>query len=465
MKLNQSLNGFIASICAIVLLASCGTDDPVVIPTGKLNATADKEAVLEGESVVFTDESTNASGRVWTFAGGDITTSTEKTATVTYATAGTHKATIVVTFLDGKTDTKDFDIVVSTVKAGVLKISSDTTKVVEGGVIAFKDESTEAASRVWTFEGGNITTSTEANVNVTYATAGEYKAIAKVTFNDKTVKSDTIIVTVETAALAADFSADKLSVDVGDTVTFTDKSLGGPGLTYLWTFEGGTPATSTDPSPTVVYDSLATFDVTLVVTRTSDNATDTKLLENYITVEKAIAVNLLAAGNVDAEAEDISDWTAILVGGDARTDRLSRTDTLASGGTHSFKFEYRDANGVGFGANNAVSMTGLTFTVAEAGKYKVSADILGIVVDFAGGGGDERFPMNIEFWDNTTNAKVEGAGAFHLIKEGDDWLNKSLTSDLQPGTYYVTFVVWNPPFAANMSHDLYFDNVFLEKVE
>ncbi|MEZ4932067.1 MAG: PKD domain-containing protein [Saprospiraceae bacterium] len=49
------------------------------------------------------------------------------------------------------------------------------------------------------------------------------------------------------------------------TVTFDN--LSSPNAeTFLWTFEGGDPATSTDENPTVVYNAAGSFDVTLVAT-------------------------------------------------------------------------------------------------------------------------------------------------------------------------------------------------------
>ena len=62
----------------------------------------------------------------------------------------------------------------------------------------------------------------------------------------------------------ADFSASTDTVCVGNTVDFTDLSAGGP-TSWSWTFEGGTPATSTDQNPTITYNTAGDFDVTLEV--------------------------------------------------------------------------------------------------------------------------------------------------------------------------------------------------------
>lgn len=82
--------------------------------------------------------------------------------------------------------------------------------------------------------------------------------------------------------LNADFEADATMVCYGSTVNFTN--LSSAEETYSWTFEGGTPATSTDENPSVVYDTPGTYDVTLEVTRDNGNETDTEIKYDYISV-------------------------------------------------------------------------------------------------------------------------------------------------------------------------------------
>ena len=63
----------------------------------------------------------------------------------------------------------------------------------------------------------------------------------------------------------ADFRSDNQQVLLGGQVKFTDLSSGFP-TSWQWTFEGGTPATSTEQNPTVTYNQPGKFKVTLVVT-------------------------------------------------------------------------------------------------------------------------------------------------------------------------------------------------------
>jgi len=83
----------------------------------------------------------------------------------------------------------------------------------------------------------------------------------------------------------AQFSANTLNACVGDTVRFTDLSVG-PATQWLWAFQGGSPATSTDSNPLVTYSTPGTYPVSLQV----GNAlgTDSLLLTSYITISSSI---------------------------------------------------------------------------------------------------------------------------------------------------------------------------------
>jgi len=68
-----------------------------------------------------------------------------------------------------------------------------------------------------------------------------------------------------------------ICLDNNTTVDFTDESTSSPAATsWLWTFEGGTPATSTLQNPTVTYTTDGDFDVTLEVTNTSGTSSITE---------------------------------------------------------------------------------------------------------------------------------------------------------------------------------------------
>ncbi len=87
---------------------------------------------------------------------------------------------------------------------------------------------------------------------------------------------------VNTDPPVAQFVGNPLTVAEGGTVQFTDQSTNNPNA-WSWTFEGGTPSTSTAQNPSVTYTSAGTYDVQLVATN-GYGSSDPLLKSNYITV-------------------------------------------------------------------------------------------------------------------------------------------------------------------------------------
>ncbi len=85
---------------------------------------------------------------------------------------------------------------------------------------------------------------------------------------------------------AADFVAESTTVSQGGAVNFIDQSPNAE--SWAWTFEGGTPATSTAKNPIVTYNTAGKYSVTLTITNTE--GTDTKTETKYITVNEVISV-------------------------------------------------------------------------------------------------------------------------------------------------------------------------------
>jgi PKD repeat protein len=79
----------------------------------------------------------------------------------------------------------------------------------------------------------------------------------------------------------AGFTATSTQICIGQTVSFTDVSTNIP-AGWTWTFEGGTPSSSTVQNPTVTYNTPGVYDVTLVAA--NYNGTNTIVLTDYITV-------------------------------------------------------------------------------------------------------------------------------------------------------------------------------------
>jgi PKD repeat protein len=70
----------------------------------------------------------------------------------------------------------------------------------------------------------------------------------------------------------------------GLTVTFNNNTPGNNN-TYLWSFPGGNPASSTAENPTVTYNNIGSYDVTLIAT--NNYGIDTLLIPSYISINNS----------------------------------------------------------------------------------------------------------------------------------------------------------------------------------
>jgi PKD repeat protein len=165
--------------------------------------------------------------------------------------------------------------------------------------------------------------------------------------------TDYIMVTSQ--YLMADFSANKTDICESSPVNFTDLSGGQP-TGWSWTFQGGTPSTSTEKDPAnIVYSVPGTYDVTLTVSK-SGQSPNTTTKPGYIHVYQ----------NPDA---------AFIAGAACASSPTPFTDQSdAHGGTiSSWSWNFGDP---GSGSNNTSDLQNPTHVYAAAGNYSVSLSIV-----------------------------------------------------------------------------------------
>ena len=119
----------------------------------------------------------------------------------------------------------------------------------------------------------------------TFTKPGYYPQSVQVTVADG-ARVDLNIQLQPDYTLSPDFTASSTIITLGESINFTDASNGNISSWY-WTFEGGTPSTSTEQNPSgITYGTPGNYSVTLTVTGSNgDSQTITK--EDYITVGEA----------------------------------------------------------------------------------------------------------------------------------------------------------------------------------
>ncbi|MEQ9098595.1 MAG: PKD domain-containing protein [Imperialibacter sp.] len=132
-----------------------------------------------------------------------------------------------------------------------------------GSEIQFADSSNfEPVGWQWEFEGGYPEESTEEKPSISYYEDGKYAVSLTATDangDEFTVTYDSIV----SITTPIEINANTSNTVTQSPVSFDDNQP--EGYSRQWFFEGGTPATSSDTNPHVIYSLSGTFDVGLIV--------------------------------------------------------------------------------------------------------------------------------------------------------------------------------------------------------
>lgn len=184
--------------------------DEDFIPIGEIVA---EGGACIGDAVTFSAEAIDkVTAYQWSFPGGEPSTSTEINPVVTWSDTGTYEVVLNLTLEnceEAKTSRKETIAIVDCELAPVAQFSADKLQIAATDSVQFFDESENATSRIWTFEGGDPPTSSLPNPYVTYNTPGEYTVSLEAqnpeAESDLEVKEQYITVLEEDAC---DFSTD-----------------------------------------------------------------------------------------------------------------------------------------------------------------------------------------------------------------------------------------------------------------
>ena len=131
----------------------------------------------------------------------------------------------------------------------------------------------------------NPATATGQNASFLFNTPGSYQLCLTVTFSNGCVaqKCTTVVIgTTPTANFSQTGNIPTCAPPL--TIDYNNLSSGGAGLTYSWSFPGGTPsAWSTNNPPNIIYNSCGNFSTSLTVTNAA-GCSDTKTVTNLVNI-------------------------------------------------------------------------------------------------------------------------------------------------------------------------------------
>ena len=309
------------SVDPSTVLTASFTTDPAA--TGFLTQSV---TIEQGQTVAYTNTSSNAHHIAWSFPGGDPTTSTSNEITVTYNTVGSF-TTQLIAFNEGETDSDTATLTITVNASAENAVTADFTtnpeatsiagyltyiSINQGESVTFTNASSANTHHIaWSFDGGSPATSTENVVTVTYAEAGTYFAATLTAYNeDETISNTkTIYVTVASVdpnAVEASFTTNPeytdlyvyrtLTIETGTTVTYTSTCSENTDH-IVWSFEGGSPTSSTDGVVNVTYTTAGSYTTTLTAYNADESNSDEFTLSVTVT-DSGVAVEETAISEI-----------------------------------------------------------------------------------------------------------------------------------------------------------------------
>ena len=260
-------------------------------------------------------------------------------------------------------------------------------------------------------------------------------------------------------APVANFSSSTVLVCEGESVDFSEKAYNGTPTTWNWSFQGGTPATSSVQNPTVQYLNSGTYDVQLTVSNSSGSSSVQIQKKIYVRPATAPYANSIYEG---FEIRPIPSYnTAVIDLGDGIT--WQRTSDASYSGTYSAMIDnFNNASGdvdalISPNIDISASLTSLlTFKYAYARRISDNTDYMRVYVSTDCG---ENWILRRHI--STTNLITAVAPAsLPFVPSGtNDW--KESQVDLSPYISSGTNILLKFEFNSGGGNNIYLDDIQL----
>jgi PKD repeat protein len=253
----------------------------------------------------------------------------------------------------------------------------------------------------------------------------------------------------------AEFEAENIVVCEGQTIQFTDGSYHNANG-WTWTFNGGSPASSTDQHPTVTYSAAGTYSVTLQATDGSTSDTETKT--NYITVLPSTGRALEVQEGFETLSLPDSEW---FVENPDGSNGWAITSTAAATGTRALRLNNtsNDDGDVDEFVSSTIDLSGVTdfelsFKYAFAKKSSANTDYMRVYVSNDCG---ETWSVRKNISASTIATASNTTGNF--VPSSDEWETVTVTNIT--ASYWTSNFRMKIQFVSGGGNNVYIDDINL----
>lgn len=368
-------------------------------------------------TVQYTNTSSiNAVNFNWQFPGGVPASSSEANPVVVYSVPGTYSATLVASNAAGSNVLTQNNIVtvLPTPTAGF-------SENVNLATVVFTNASQQATTYTWDFGDGN--TSNLGDPVHVYANDGVY-TVTLTASNNCGSSSSTQTITIVTPPTAA-FSSSVSEGCAPLTVQFNNQSSDNA-VDYLWTFEGGIPASSSEANPLVIWDMPGAYTVTLLVSNAAGQSTSSS----------SIVVNTTPTADFFGQTAGMS---VVLTNNSVNA--LSYTWDFGDGNTST---ETNPTHTYLLQGTYTVSLIATNLCGSET--YQSSVEISGAppIAQFSASETTGCAPFTVQFQDQSAGMPSAWVWGFQGGTPPNSTEQNPTVVYSQPGTYGVSLEVINP---------------------
>ncbi len=356
---------------------------------------------VSDQDVQFSDASAGSpTSWLWDFGDGMITTA--QNPSHAFAKAGFHRVTLTIgNSSESKSVSKTITVALSSTYSLEASFAYSPASPAVGQVVQFTDTSTGSPTS-WKWSFGDGMSSSAQNPTHAYATSGSQVVTLTVTNSSGGRSlSRTITVAAATTVPTAAFSFSPSSPAVGQSVQFTDTSLGNP-TSWLWNFGDGTTSAAQNPSHTFTTASAYAVSLTAVNASGTGNATRTITVIPALTAAFTYSPAAPAVGQAvqftDTSIGNPTSWQWDFGDGFSSTAQ-NPSHAYSSEGNYSVTLSVR----AGTNLNNTIRTIVVVPALTASFTYSPAAPVAGEAVQFTDISAGNPTAWQWNFGDGTTS--------------------------------------------------------------